>query len=363
MTVMSLCTGFAKGSLVDRFNSRPDYFGLDPEERKKWAGDFNKLLPLAVEGITVKRIQELVSRKRVFEEELASGLAGLMGINPERASTGFKYLMESEHSFLLMHGKHHSEADTELAKSVESGDIPGVRSALERHASPNGKNGMGESLLVNAIRLGRTEIAALLLASGADPFDNPKADAVWAATAHDNGEILKALLRTPSEKLRSRLPAALTSAIMFSANAEMVEDLLNAGADPNAVRDGTTPLMMACSRGTEFVVEILTAQHPRKQTDWTAMAKALIKAGADVNAKDKNGMTPLLMARATGQKELAELLIEAGADPNAKPGAEFLKGMEALKAAGLKPGAAKPGHLSPQAREILLAELMKQCKK
>jgi ankyrin repeat protein len=356
---------YRKGKLVDRFNSRPDYFRpVEAAERKKWAGDFSKLLPIAAAGTTVKKIQQLMARKRVFEEELARQFAKLMGMNPERACTGFKYLRKSEHKFTLVHGKGHSATDSELAESVESGNAQGVRSALEKHASPDGKNTLGESLLVSAVRRKRVEIAALLLEAGADPFADPKADALWAAATHGNREILQLLLRKPSEKLRNSLPAALTAAVL-AGHAEIVEDLLKAGADPNLRHEsGTTPLLSACSRGTEFVAEILTGRRPQKPTDWAAVVKMLIQGGADVNVQDKNGMTPLFVARATGQKEIAELLLQAGADPNAKPGPQFLKMIETLKAAGLQPGAAgaQPGHPSPQVREIVLRELMKRKK-
>lgn len=47
-------------------------------------------------------------------------------------------------------------------------------------------------------------------------------------------------------------------------------------------------------------------------------AMQLIGKGADVNAKDNNGNTPLHWAAKDGQKEVAALLIEKGADVNAK---------------------------------------------
>ena len=40
--------------------------------------------------------------------------------------------------------------------------------------------------------------------------------------------------------------------------------------------------------------------------------------GADVNAKDEKGATPLHLAAAWDRKEVAELLIDNGADVNAK---------------------------------------------
>ncbi len=44
----------------------------------------------------------------------------------------------------------------------------------------------------------------------------------------------------------------------------------------------------------------------------------LITKGANVNAKNPNGRTPLFNATVEGSKETAELLIAKGADVNAK---------------------------------------------
>lgn len=76
--------------------------------------------------------------------------------------------------------------------------------------------------------------------------------------------------------------------------------LLNAGADINACdRMGITPLMLACGKSTQSYKEL---------------AEMLIKKGAIINVHDKLGYTPLLLSLSGGDAEIAELLIEKGAD-------------------------------------------------
>jgi ankyrin repeat protein len=85
-------------------------------------------------------------------------------------------------------------------------------------------------------------------------------------------------------------------------NIEAVKQHLAAGADVNAKDDhGQTPLHAAAREGLKEVVELLIA------------------AGADVNAKydDGEGLTPLHFAAVFGGKEIVELLIANGADVNA----------------------------------------------
>ena len=82
---------------------------------------------------------------------------------------------------------------------------------------------------------------------------------------------------------------------------EAVKQHLAAGADVNAKDDwGKTPLHS-------------TAEMRRKE-----IAELLIANGADVNAKDSWGITPLHYATANDQKETVELLIAEGAEVNVK---------------------------------------------
>ena len=73
------------------------------------------------------------------------------------------------------------------------------------------------------------------------------------------------------------------------------------GADVNAKdKVGVTPLTYATFKGAKEITELL------------------ITTGADVNAKDVDGRTPLHRAASYSHNEVAELLIAKGADVNAK---------------------------------------------
>lgn len=359
-----------KGKLVDQFNSCPDCLGpVSASERKKWAGQFKKLLPLVPKKASLTAIQNVLGKKRTFEEEKVRDFARLMGIDEERACTGFKYLQESDHGFTVVYGKHHSADSAALLAAAEKGDLAQVRVLLQRKTSPNILDRFGRSLLVASLTLQRNEMALALLEAGADPFFGDRGDAVWAAASHGNRAVLAKLLQNRPKQLMASFPEALNSAVAMG-QGEVVEDLLKAGADPNT-RDaaGRTPLITACSRGHQMIWEVLAGQKfptrpGEKPTDWEAMVDALLKAGADVNAQDKNGMTALMMARSAGQNQIVERLQRAGANPDLKPDGEKLRqALERLKsAAGGDAAALQAGmsHLDPRFRKAALKVLNKK---
>jgi hypothetical protein len=79
--------------------------------------------------------------------------------------------------------------------------------------------------------------------------------------------------------------------------------LLAAGANPNRTNNGYIPIMSALGRS--------------KSSE--ALVGLLVKAGADVNARDEDGKTVLMWAMPPyGTEALAELVVKAGADVNAK---------------------------------------------
>ena len=60
----------------------------------------------------------------------------------------------------------------------------------------------------------------------------------------------------------------------------------------------------------------MTALHWAAYHDDLETAKLLVDAGADVNAANRYGVTPLSLACTNGNEAMVDLLLEAGADPN-----------------------------------------------
>jgi len=97
---------------------------------------------------------------------------------------------------------------------------------------------------------------------------------------------------------RPELGAKLITAVK-AGRVEEAKRLLEEGADPNA-RDerGFTPLHLACARGNQELVELL------------------LERGADPNAVGGAGVTPLHVAAYGGHRSVAEALLRWGADPS-----------------------------------------------
>jgi ankyrin repeat protein len=99
--------------------------------------------------------------------------------------------------------------------------------------------------------------------------------------------------------------------------------------------DGFFPLGLAAFFGQEEAVKLLLARgadpnltasnamkvaaiHAASAAGSVAIARRLLEAGADVNAVQQAGFTPLHAAAMSGRLDLAKLLLDHGADPEAK---------------------------------------------
>lgn len=134
---------------------------------------------------------------------------------------------------------------------------------------------------------------------------------VFAAGDGDYEEVKRLLAAGHDVMERSKVGETPLHTAGISGNADVVRALLDAGADPDARTNGGPYLKMTPTHWMVF------GKH-------AAGLAALIKAGADINAQNTQGKTPMDMAVSMNQHgvELLKMLHDAGGKPGRETGAQ-----------------------------------------
>jgi ankyrin repeat protein len=196
-----------------------------------------------------------------------------------------------------------------VAAAGESEDHEKIAKVLIDHNAPlNAKDENGITALMFAALSGKPKMVLLLIGHGADVH------------AKDN---------------IGRTPFMYAAMDCTKGNYESMVLLGAKGADPfmKDTREWDA-FVYASLEGTEEMVEFLNSQKEKfiaqraKDTalylanatkrDGLKILSRLIKGGANVNARDENGQTPLMAAAKAGKLKLAEFFIKNKADLNAK---------------------------------------------
>jgi tankyrase len=115
-----------------------------------------------------------------------------------------------------------------------------------------------------------------------------------------NPEVVDLFIRSGMTLPQQDGAEPLLMAALLSGHTIVAKIVLAAGADPDAKnRIGLTPLLVACGKTT---------------AGYRAIVGDLIAKGATVNVRDPLGNTPLTLALSGGMSDIARLLIAAGAN-------------------------------------------------
>ena len=237
------------------------------------------------------------------------------------------------------------DREAPIHEAAGRGDEALVRRLLEMGADPNAEGRHGERPLhAAAFRPGSTPDRILaLIAAGAEvnardeSGDTPLHHAVW--WGRDDNIGTTALLEAGAEvDARNGAGETPLHRAIARRHRHQVDALLRGGADSGArTADGATPLHLVISWEEPLREELPAVDNwgirpyvsertrrknihvPREESVRrdTAMLGALVRAGADVDARSESGPSPLELATRQARWRLAAKLLELGADPAA----------------------------------------------
>ena len=203
-------------------------------------------------------------------------------------------------------------------------DLDKVRLLIDKGADVNAVSSLGRSALLLAAMSDRSaEIVRLLVARGANVriVAKDNSGAVVAATTGNDIETIRFLVERGADINTSdalgRTPLMTASA---HGNLAAVKLLLSKGAGVNLVSLAPEASPQGRVKNGIIALGSFTALHLAAPYGPADLAKALLAAGADVNARDSRGLTALMLSVATdhGDVEIVKALLAKGADAAAK---------------------------------------------
>jgi len=186
-----------------------------------------------------------------------------------------------------------------LHLAAHKGDLARIRQLARNKMALEARDGSGRTPLIIAAFASHDAAVLALIKAGADPnaLDNQKYDIVTIAAVANDLPLLKLALKGGASAKNITSPYVGTALIASAhlGHVDVVKTLIKAGAPLDHVNNlGWTALIEAIVLGDGG-------------TNHIACTSALIKAGADKTIADRNGQTPLQLAKDRGYKKIVDL--------------------------------------------------------
>ncbi len=196
----------------------------------------------------------------------------------------------------INHANH--KGSTPIMRAAKLGFLEIVKTLYFAKASINDFNKYGNSALLIAIAENNQKVVAFLLGHDANIFQiNKSGQSAYGLAKESKSEFMMDLLIIHYLKMAVRIGKPALLLAINNADVEFMMYLLNRHYDVDNLFD---------NKLTPLIVAILSNNIP--------IIKDLIKVGANVNLKSKDGSFPLLYAVKNGELEIVNLLLKSGAD-------------------------------------------------
>jgi ankyrin repeat protein len=191
-----------------------------------------------------------------------------------------------------------------LHAAAAKGDVAEIEKLVKAGSRIDLQDSHSRTPLIVAVYMKQRDAARALVKLGANPnaLDDQRYDIVTIASVANDVPTLKVALDIGCKATNITSPYNGTALIAAAhlGHAEVVRTLIAAKA----------PLDHVNNLGwTALIESIVLGNGGKNHTDTLA---ALVKAGANVNLADRNGQTPLALARQRGFAEMVAILEKAG---------------------------------------------------